>query len=179
MAGTIRFVTAKPDLNRFFGSAEAITSQVLDPYGYNIGSLSFGAGGWESASIRMLPTGKVEVLTGTSPHGQGHETAFPQIAADELGADWRTIAIEPAPLNSAYANPLFGEAIGGGAVQATGFSSTIRNFAAPVRAAAAAARALLSQAAGARWDADWLACTTEAGFVVRGNDRLRFGEGVP
>src|SRR5260370_22100097 len=34
------------------------------------------AGGWEQASIRMLPTGKVEVVTGSSAHGQGHETAW-------------------------------------------------------------------------------------------------------
>jgi carbon-monoxide dehydrogenase large subunit len=40
-----------------------------------LGSLSYGAGGWEHAAIRMLPTGKVEVVTGSSPHGQGHETA--------------------------------------------------------------------------------------------------------
>ena len=50
-----------------------------------LGSLSFGAGGWEQASIRMLPTGKVEVVTGSSPHGQGHETAWSQLVADELG----------------------------------------------------------------------------------------------
>src|SRR3954453_20198265 len=37
-----------------------------------LGTLSYGAGGWEAASIRMLPTGKVEVVTGTAPHGQGH-----------------------------------------------------------------------------------------------------------
>ncbi|MDT4919045.1 MAG: aerobic carbon-monoxide dehydrogenase large subunit [Pseudonocardiales bacterium] len=50
-----------------------------------LGSLSYGAGGWEHAAIRMLPTGKVEVVTGSSPHGQGHETAFAQIVADRLG----------------------------------------------------------------------------------------------
>jgi carbon-monoxide dehydrogenase large subunit len=41
-----------------------------------LGSLSYGAGGWENASVRMLPTGKVEVVTGSSAHGQGHETAW-------------------------------------------------------------------------------------------------------
>ncbi len=45
-----------------------------------LGSLSYGAGGWEAASIRMLPTGKVEVVTGTTPHGQGHVTSWSQIA---------------------------------------------------------------------------------------------------
>ncbi|CAN5621002.1 molybdopterin-dependent oxidoreductase [soil metagenome] len=43
------------------------------------------SGGWESATVRMLLTGKVEVATGTSPHGQGHETSWSQIAADALG----------------------------------------------------------------------------------------------
>ena len=43
------------------------------------------AGGWESATVRIEPTGKVTILTGASPHGQGEETAFAQIAADELG----------------------------------------------------------------------------------------------
>ena len=47
-----------------------------------LGSLAYGAGGWEHASIRMLPTGKVEVVTGSSAHGQGHETAWSQIVAD-------------------------------------------------------------------------------------------------
>src|SRR5215472_12222363 len=50
-----------------------------------LGSLAYGAGGWEHASIRMLPTGKVEVVTGSSAHGQGHETAWSQIVADHLG----------------------------------------------------------------------------------------------
>jgi len=45
------------------------------------------AGGWESATVKMEPSGKVTVLTGASPHGQGEETSFAQIAADELGVD--------------------------------------------------------------------------------------------
>src|SRR5579864_6234734 len=43
------------------------------------------AGGWESATVRVEPTCKVTILTGASPHGQGQETSFAQIAADELG----------------------------------------------------------------------------------------------
>ncbi|HEY2932004.1 MAG TPA: glyceraldehyde dehydrogenase subunit alpha [Acidobacteriota bacterium] len=45
------------------------------------------AGGWESATVRIEPTGKVTVLTGASPHGQGQETSFAQIAAEMLGVD--------------------------------------------------------------------------------------------
>jgi carbon-monoxide dehydrogenase large subunit len=44
-------------------------------------------GGWESATVRIEPDGKVTVLTGSSSHGQGHETSFAQIAADALGID--------------------------------------------------------------------------------------------
>jgi carbon-monoxide dehydrogenase large subunit len=50
-----------------------------------LGQLKYAAGGWDAASIRVLPTGKVEVAIGTTPHGQGHETTFAQIAADDLG----------------------------------------------------------------------------------------------
>ncbi len=43
------------------------------------------AGGWESAMVRVDPTGKVTVYTGSCHHGQGEETTFAQLAADELG----------------------------------------------------------------------------------------------
>ncbi|MFC5997846.1 xanthine dehydrogenase family protein molybdopterin-binding subunit [Quadrisphaera sp. GCM10027208] len=58
-----------------------------------LGALSYSAGGWESASIRMLPTGKVEVLTGSSAHGQGHETAWSQIVADQLGVPFEDVEV--------------------------------------------------------------------------------------
>jgi carbon-monoxide dehydrogenase large subunit len=58
-----------------------------------LGSLSYGAGGWEHAAIRMLPTGKVEVVTGSSAHGQGHETAWSQLVADRLGVPFEDIEV--------------------------------------------------------------------------------------
>jgi len=58
-----------------------------------LGQLRYAAGGWENASVRMLPTGKVEVVTGTSPHGQGHETAWSQIAADQLGVPFEDVEV--------------------------------------------------------------------------------------
>jgi len=51
------------------------------------------AGGWESATVRVEPSGKVTMLTGTSPHGQGEETSFAQIAADELGVPIDDISV--------------------------------------------------------------------------------------
>jgi carbon-monoxide dehydrogenase large subunit len=50
-----------------------------------LGAAGGGLGGWESSTVRVHPTGKVTVLTGSSPHGQGLETAFAQIVAEELG----------------------------------------------------------------------------------------------
>jgi len=67
-----------------------------------LGSLRYGAGGWESASIRMLPTGKVEVVTGTSPHGQGHETAWSQIVADSLGVPFDDVEVLHGDTRTAY-----------------------------------------------------------------------------
>jgi carbon-monoxide dehydrogenase large subunit len=58
-----------------------------------LGSLSYGAGGWEHASVRMLPTGDVEVVTGSSAHGQGHETAWSQIVADRLGVPFENVMV--------------------------------------------------------------------------------------
>ncbi|HEY8774599.1 MAG TPA: molybdopterin cofactor-binding domain-containing protein [Gaiellaceae bacterium] len=52
-----------------------------------LGALRYGAGGWESLSVRVLPTGTVQVMSGTTPHGQGHATTFSQIVADRLGVD--------------------------------------------------------------------------------------------
>jgi carbon-monoxide dehydrogenase large subunit len=51
------------------------------------------AGGWESATVRVEPTGKVTVLTGISPHGQGEETSFAQIVGDMLGVDMNDVLV--------------------------------------------------------------------------------------
>ncbi len=58
-----------------------------------LGALNYGAGGWESASIRMLATGTVEVVSGASSHGQGHETAWSQIVADRLGIPFENVEV--------------------------------------------------------------------------------------
>jgi carbon-monoxide dehydrogenase large subunit len=50
-----------------------------------LASLNYAAGGWEAATVRVLPTNKVQVVTGTTPHGQGHETSWSMIVADKLG----------------------------------------------------------------------------------------------
>ncbi|MEQ1787158.1 MAG: xanthine dehydrogenase family protein molybdopterin-binding subunit, partial [Acidimicrobiales bacterium] len=50
-----------------------------------LASLNYGAGGWEAAQVRVLPTGTVQVVTGATPHGQGHETTWSMLVADKLG----------------------------------------------------------------------------------------------
>ena len=57
------------------------------------GAVGFGGGLWESAIVRFHPTGKVNVYSGTSPHGQGEETTFAQIISDELGVDIDDVTI--------------------------------------------------------------------------------------
>ncbi|MBX3279369.1 MAG: xanthine dehydrogenase family protein molybdopterin-binding subunit [Acidobacteria bacterium] len=56
-------------------------------------SAAMPAGGWESATVRIEPTGKVTVMTGASPHGQGQETSFAQITADMLGVDLNDVYV--------------------------------------------------------------------------------------
>jgi carbon-monoxide dehydrogenase large subunit len=58
-----------------------------------VGSLGCGVGLWESAEVRVNPTGSVEVLTGCHSHGQGHETTFAQLVAGRLGQPIENVSI--------------------------------------------------------------------------------------
>ncbi|MEM9207174.1 MAG: xanthine dehydrogenase family protein molybdopterin-binding subunit [Pseudomonadota bacterium] len=58
-----------------------------------VGSLGAGVGLWESAEVRVNPTGNIEVLTGSHSHGQGHETTFAQLVAERLGVPIDTVEI--------------------------------------------------------------------------------------
>ena len=132
--------------------------------------------------LKIGVDGHVTVVVPQVEMGQGVYTTLPQIVADELGADWRTVAVETAPFNPVYANRLFAEEGRDGAMRApeaimvTGGSTSVRNYEARLRDAGAAARALLCMAAAKRWDAAWDACDTFGGFVSRGDDKIRFGE---
>ena len=151
------------------------------------GETLFGA--W----LKIGDDGHVTVAVPQAEHGQGVYTTLPQIVADELGADWRTVAVEPAPLNPLYANPFGAEELFEGAddpllkgwrdahavqigLMFTGGSSSVRSFEEPLRAAGAAARTLLCKAAAKRWKVDWQTCATADGFVTHGKDRLRFAD---
>src|SRR5688572_15570553 len=84
--------------------------------------------------LRIGEDGRVTVAVPQAETGQGAWTGLAQIAADELGAAWEMIAVEPAPLAPGYANMIVGE------TRLTAQSSPIRASEAPMRGAAAAAR---------------------------------------
>jgi carbon-monoxide dehydrogenase large subunit len=58
-----------------------------------LGQQGYTVGGWETASVRLLPTGRVEAIVGTSPHGQGHVTTFSQIVADAVGVSFDDVEV--------------------------------------------------------------------------------------
>jgi carbon-monoxide dehydrogenase large subunit len=58
-----------------------------------LASLNYVAGGWEAATVRVLPTAKVQVVTGATPHGQGHETSWSMIVADRLGIEVEDVEV--------------------------------------------------------------------------------------
>ena len=58
-----------------------------------VGSLGAGVGLWESAEVRVNPTGNVEVLTGSHSHGQGHETTFAQLVSARLGIPIEQVSV--------------------------------------------------------------------------------------
>jgi carbon-monoxide dehydrogenase large subunit len=85
-----------------------------------LSALRYVAGGWEAATVRLLPTGKVQVVTGTTPHGQGHETSWSMIAADQLGVSPNDVEVLHSDTSvSPYGMDTYGSrslAVGGTAV---------------------------------------------------------------
>ncbi|BAS26991.1 xanthine dehydrogenase family protein molybdopterin-binding subunit [Limnochorda pilosa] len=66
------------------------------------GAVGFQGGLWDSATLRVLPTGKVLVYTGTSPHGQGEETTFAQIVAEALGIPVEDVEVRHGDTGEVY-----------------------------------------------------------------------------
>lgn len=140
--------------------------------------------------IRIARSGRITVAVPQTETGQGIWTALPQIAADELGAAWENIAVEPAPLTGAYGNALAGaegwlapfgrlrahRIAGDGRMRMTAVSTSVRAFAGPLREAAAIARDMLVAAAAGRWNVDPGACVTADGFVMNAGRSFTFGE---
>lgn len=140
--------------------------------------------------IKIAKNGQITVAVPQVETGQGVWTGLPQIVADELGAAWDSIAVEPAPLASAYANPLArdqGWLDGFGRLRAhriehearmriTAGSTSVRAFEQPLREASAAARAMLVGAASDRWNVNPAECETGDGFVLNRGRTFTFGE---
>ncbi len=140
--------------------------------------------------IKIDRDGRVTVAVPQVETGQGIWTALPQVVADELGAAWDRVGVEPAPLTSAYGNPLardegwlagFGplrarRIAGDGRTRITAGSTSIRAFEQPMREAAAVARAMLVGAAADRWNVASEDCEAADGRVTSGGRTLTFGE---
>ena len=138
--------------------------------------------------IKISRDGRITVAVPQVETGQGIWTALPQIVADELGAAWETVAVEPAPLTSAYANPLakdegWLEGLGPlrsyqlrRRMQVTAGATSVRAFEQPLRDAAAVARTMLIGAAADHWNIDASECETANGFVINGGRTFTFGE---
>ncbi|HKX91621.1 MAG TPA: molybdopterin cofactor-binding domain-containing protein [Sphingomicrobium sp.] len=122
--------------------------------------------------IKVGRDGRVTVAVPQTETGQGSWTGLAQIVADELGAAWDTVAVEPAPLTGAYRNALVAE----GGLRITAGSTSIRAFDRPMREAAAVARAMLVGAAADRWNIDPSECEAADGFVINGVRAFRFAE---
>jgi isoquinoline 1-oxidoreductase beta subunit len=126
--------------------------------------------------IKVGRDGRVTVAVPQAETGQGIWTALPQIVADELGAAWETVAVEPAPLTDAYANPLAKEEGWPSDIRITANSTSVRAFEQPLRKAAAVARAMLVGAAADRWNVSASDCEAADGFVINGVRTFTFGE---
>ena len=123
-----------------------------------------------NAWLRITPDNKITIVCGSAEMGQGVLTSIPMLVAEELDADWRQVSVEQAPADAAYNNPMFG-------MQATGGSTTIRAHWLPLREAGASARAMLVNAAAARWKLDAASLRTERSFVIApGGRKLSYGE---
>ncbi len=158
-----------------------------------------GRGEWAySAWLKIGRDGVVTVAVPQLEMGQGVTTILPQVVATELGADWRTVAVELAPVSGAYPNlplaakwsPLWMPFAPGLAddprklvtrrwAEASGFTATADGtsfaaYEAPAREAAASARAMLCMAAAERWDIAWEECQVHDGLVVHGDKHLTF-----
>lgn len=125
--------------------------------------------------LRIATDGRVTLAVPQVEVGQGIWTGLAQIAADELGAAWENMAVEPAPHDPAYVNALLAREFDI-TTRITAGSTSVRAFDRPLREAAAMARALLCEAAADRWGVSAAECDTEGGFVIHEGKRLSFGE---
>lgn len=152
------------------------------------------------AWLKIGKDGVVSVAVPDLEMGQGISTLIAQIVATELGADWRQVAVEPAPVSGAYGNavlaakwaPLWMPLASGladtpgsllarrfaenEAFAATADGTSLAAHEVAARAAAASARAMLAQAAAAKWGVNWEECDALGGFVLHDKKKAAFAE---
>lgn len=151
-----------------------------------------------NAFLKIDASGQIIVVVPQTEMGQGVTTVLPQILADELGADWRTVAVQSAPVSPLYANTLLAREwlasdwtrlLGGagdwalnqyatrGALMLTGGGTSVPMFRDAYRDAGAAARVLLCKAAAARWAIPWESCDIVDGIITDGAaHRMKIGD---
>ena len=127
----------------YFGSAHA----TVDDAGFS-----------PNAYLRIAPDNSVTVICGKSEMGQGIQTAYAQIVAEELDADWSTVVVEQAAVHLDHANP-------GTPLMATGGSTSVRMNWDRLRRAGAGARFVLLEAAARSWGVDKGQLHTRAGWI--------------
>lgn len=150
------------------------------------------------AFIRMAKDGTVTVAVPFCEMGQGITTLVAQIVAVELGADWRQVAVESAPVSPAYADPVLAAHWAPlwmplvptladnpdgmlarlhaerAPLMITAEGTALAAFETPLRNAAAGLRAMLTKAAASRWGVDWEQCEAHGHAVTHGQKRLAF-----
>ncbi len=122
-----------------------------------------------NAFLRIGADDSISVLLAHSEMGQGIWTTLPMLVAEELDADWSKFQVAHAPAAPVYFSSVFG-------MQGTGGSTTTWSEFDRYRQVGATARAMLVQAAAARFGVEASACRTENGVVISGDQRARYGE---
>ncbi len=131
-----------------------------------VGSLGAGVGLWESAEVRVNPTGSVEVFTGSHSHGQGHETTFAQFTAARLGISMDQIEIVHGDTDKVQ----FGMGTYGSRSGAVGMSAITKAIDKVIAKATKIAAHLMEASTG---DVEF----KDGSFSVKGTDKsLAFGE---
>lgn len=148
--------------------------------------------------VKIGPDGRVTVPVPQAEMGQGVLSGFAQIVADELGAAWRMMGVEPAPWHPVYANvgmahlgaeglpPMLrgiGARVGEEAIRRlnmhlTGGSTSVKAFHDQLREAAAEARQRLVLAAAKEWGVSADDVDTAENFVIYKANRMAFADAV-
>jgi isoquinoline 1-oxidoreductase beta subunit len=121
--------------------------------------------------LTITPDDVVSIRVASAEMGQGVMTALPMLIAEELDADWDKVRAEFAPVDPAYANPIFGR-------QQTGGSTAVRGYWSTLREAGAAGRELLLSAAAQTWGVPIESCHAQKGQIIHADSGRRLSYGA-